>query len=109
MDLSIGSRGGKAPVSDASVAASRRKVHGLQGGVAMRAAFRHIGLRWLGFVLLIVGLGLFLAPASRAQDAFPSRTVRIIVPFPAGSGTNILARILAAELTTKWGVSVYVD
>src|SRR5262245_12830539 len=76
----------------------------------MRHAFRHIALAWLGLVLLIAGLGLLLMPGrGRAQDAFPSRPVRIIVPFPPGSGTNILARILAAELTTKWGVSVYVD
>jgi tripartite-type tricarboxylate transporter receptor subunit TctC len=76
----------------------------------MRDTFRSVALVRLWLSLLIAGLILAVVPdRGRADDAFPSRTVRIIVPFPAGSGTNILARILAAELTAKWGVSVYVD
>ncbi len=42
-------------------------------------------------------------------QAFPARTVRVIVPFPAGGTTDILARQLAAELSPKWGVPVVVD
>ena len=48
------------------------------------------------------------ADAALAQ-AFPARTVRVIVPFPAGGTTDILARQLAAELSPKWGVPVVVD
>jgi len=48
------------------------------------------------------------ADAALAQ-AFPARTVRVIVPFPPGGTTDILARQLAAELGPKWGVTVVVD
>jgi tripartite-type tricarboxylate transporter receptor subunit TctC len=44
-----------------------------------------------------------------AQDAYPTQRVRIIMPYPPGSGTDILARLLAKELEREWGQSVYVD
>ncbi len=43
---------------------------------------------------------------SHAQDAYPTRTVRFVVPFPAGSGTDVLSRLLADQLTRKWGRTV---
>jgi tripartite-type tricarboxylate transporter receptor subunit TctC len=56
---------------------------------------------------LIAALGLSFASApSRAQDAYPTRTVRFVVPFPAGSGTDVLSRLLADQLTRKWGRTV---
>ncbi len=39
---------------------------------------------------------------SAAQDAFPSRTVKIVVPSAAGSTTDSLARILAESLQKRW-------
>ena len=48
-----------------------------------------------------------LAPA-RAQD-FPSRTVRIVVAFPAGGPTDFVARLLADRLKTSFGQSVVVE
>src|ERR1700730_3652899 len=47
--------------------------------------------------------------ASRAQDSFPSRGVRIVVPYPAGGGTDTLARLLADQLSRKWGQSAIVE
>ncbi|MEA2946935.1 MAG: hypothetical protein QOI40_2265 [Alphaproteobacteria bacterium] len=46
---------------------------------------------------------------SRAQDTFPSRGVRIVVPYPAGGGTDTLARLLADQLSRKWGQSAIVE
>jgi len=45
------------------------------------------------FLQAASGLGLSaLAPAAlRAQTAFPARTIRVIVPFPAGATTDMLA------------------
>jgi hypothetical protein len=37
-----------------------------------------------------------------AVDAFPNRPVRIIVPFPAGGPTDIMARILGQKLSDAW-------
>lgn len=50
---------------------------------------------------------LAVAPLSAAD--FPNRPVRIIVPFSAGSATDILARTISARLTDLWGQQVLVD
>jgi tripartite-type tricarboxylate transporter receptor subunit TctC len=46
--------------------------------------------------------------AVQAQD-FPSKVVRIVVPFPAGGGTDILSRALAQRLSEEWKQQVIVD
>lgn len=53
--------------------------------------------------------GLFVASGAGAQDAWPSRPVRIIVPFPAGGTTDLLARLYAQRLTETLGQSVVVE
>jgi tripartite-type tricarboxylate transporter receptor subunit TctC len=42
-------------------------------------------------------------------DDFPSRPVRMIVPFPAGGGTDVIARLIAGKLAEKWQHPVVVD
>ena len=49
------------------------------------------------------------ALGSAVAQIFPSQTVKIIVPFPPGGTTDILARQVASELTQKWGVPVIID
>ncbi|MDP1656560.1 MAG: tripartite tricarboxylate transporter substrate binding protein [Hylemonella sp.] len=50
------------------------------------------------------------APIVQAQAAYPSRPVRIIVGFPAGTGPDIVARLLAQKLSEGWGnLGVIVD
>jgi tripartite-type tricarboxylate transporter receptor subunit TctC len=44
-----------------------------------------------------------------AQDAYPNRPVRWVVPFPAGGPTDTLSRILVARLAEIWGQSVVVE
>lgn len=46
--------------------------------------------------------------AVQAQD-YPSQPVKIVVPFPAGGTTDILARQLAKELQQRWGKPVVVE
>jgi len=50
-----------------------------------------------------------LASAGALAQAFPSKPVRIVVAFPAGGGTDIVARLLAPRLTEAWGQQVIVD
>src|SRR5262245_20500603 len=46
---------------------------------------------------------------SAAAQTFPSRPVKLAVPFPAGGGTDLLARVVADALTKKWGQPVIVE
>ena len=50
-----------------------------------------------------------LAAAPAALAAYPDKPIRIIVPYPAGSNTDNLARILAQGLTERTGQPVIVD
>ena len=49
------------------------------------------------------------ALGSAVAQTFPSQTVKIIVPFPPGGTTDILARQVANDLAQKWGVPVIID
>jgi len=44
-----------------------------------------------------------------AQPAYPASTVRIIVPFPPGGSTDIVARLIANRVATLWGATIVVD
>ena len=56
------------------------------------------------------GIGMVaLATRSHGQAAFPSRTIRIVVPFPAGGTTDMLARVFAQHMSEGLGQSVIVE
>ena len=57
----------------------------------------------------VIYLGLFSIPSVFAQDAWPSRPVKLIIPFPAGGASDILGRVLAQTLSAEIGQSVVVD
>ncbi len=55
-------------------------------------------------------LAAIAAPTAFAQSTYPNRPVRIIVGFPAGTGPDIVARLLAQKLSEGWGnMGVIVD
>jgi tripartite-type tricarboxylate transporter receptor subunit TctC len=61
--------------------------------------------------MLIGALAFVTAPVtgSLAQDVFPSRLVRVILPSAPGSTTDMLARMIADQLSQKWGKPVIVE
>jgi len=44
-----------------------------------------------------------------AQDAYPSRLVKLIIPFPAGSALDAFTRIMSDQMAQKWGQPVVVE
>jgi tripartite-type tricarboxylate transporter receptor subunit TctC len=62
-------------------------------------------------VHLIAGgmLSLLLMAPALAQDAFPNRPVKMIVPFPPGGPTDLMARVFGQKLAERWGQPVVIE
>ncbi|MEO7242207.1 MAG: tripartite tricarboxylate transporter substrate binding protein [Variovorax sp.] len=61
---------------------------------------------------LVLGAGalaLVLPWSAQAQQQWPERPVRMVVPFSAGGTTDVVARLIAQKLQTLWGQPVLVD
>jgi tripartite-type tricarboxylate transporter receptor subunit TctC len=56
-----------------------------------------------------LGAALVLPNAARAQQDMPSGPVKIVVGFPAGGGTDVLARLLGQKLGVMWNIPVIVE
>jgi tripartite-type tricarboxylate transporter receptor subunit TctC len=60
-------------------------------------------------VLLGLSVALALFAGSTVAQEFPNRPVRMVVPFPAGSASDFLARVLGQKLTEGWSQQVVID
>ena len=64
---------------------------------------------WMKRIIALV-LALIALPALAQSDAaFPARPIRLVVPFAAGGGNDLLARVISQRLQTAWGQPVLVD
>ena len=59
--------------------------------------------------VLLAGLAAALPLAAFAQAAYPNKPIRIVVPFPPGGSTDLLARRLGEKLSTSMGQPVLVE
>ena len=74
------------------------------GSPASSRRFRAALLAGLAFAAVVCGA----APA-RAQGTYPSRPITLVVPFATASGSDILARLLAKDMSEALGASVVVE
>ena len=59
---------------------------------------------------LLVALSLlFMIGIAQAQEDYPKRPIRIVLPFAAGGGTDVVARILAQKVSQQIGVAVMIE
>jgi len=62
--------------------------------------------------LLAAGLALSASGAAAAEDpsaSFPNRPIRMIVPFPAGGPSDIVARLIGQTMSQDWGQPVVIE
>ncbi len=78
---------------------SKGESHGLMEEVIMKALLRFATIL---FSLMLAGMG-------HAQDKWPSKPIRLIVPFTPGAASDVLGRILALRLSDIYAQQVVVD
>ena len=69
-------------------------------------------VRWFAAFAVIVILSMIAAPGfntALAQDGYPTRPVKFLVPYPAGGTNDVLARVVGDKLQAKWGQPVIVE
>lgn len=64
---------------------------------------------WIRSTAVLVFVAYGLGTAAFAQGNYPTRPIRMIVPFPPGGGTDILSRLVANKLTETLGWQIVVD
>lgn len=80
------------------VSAWGAKLHSLPGCVAARIAFP--------FLWALVTIAHAAEPG---HSNYPNRPLRVVVPFTAGSATDVIARIVMPQLTERWGKQIVTD
>src|ERR1700710_2694229 len=67
-------------------------------------------INWRRFAAAATGLALLAMPgASQAQETFPNRPVRIVVPYSPGSVVDVFGRIVAQNMAAQWNGSIVVE
>lgn len=66
-------------------------------------------MRFVRTLALALSVGATALPSSSWAQDFPTQRLTIVVPFGAGSVTDIMARIIAHEASTRWGQQVIVE
>ncbi len=59
--------------------------------------------------LLVAFLFAAWSPIAAPADTYPDHPVRLVVPYPAGGGTDVLARLVAQKLGDMWGKAIVID
>ncbi|WP_395709801.1 Bug family tripartite tricarboxylate transporter substrate binding protein [Reyranella sp.] len=72
---------------------------------------KHIALRrdYLRLAALFLGTQVVPSIARARQDPYPSKPIRLVIPYPPGGGTDITGRAMAQQLSENLGQSVVID
>src|SRR5262245_34136735 len=62
----------------------------------------------LSLVILMAAMNPAMCPAE-AGEAWPQRTVKVIIPLPAGTSVDVSARLFAEQLAARWGQPVIIE
>jgi len=60
-------------------------------------------------IMLIVATGLFLMNSTMSLAAYPDRPVKVVIPFAAGGGADIVGRLVFQKLSTRLGQSFVIE
>jgi tripartite-type tricarboxylate transporter receptor subunit TctC len=63
----------------------------------------------LALALLVSLSAVTTAPAQEPADVFPSRSIKIVVPFPAGGPSDVLARMIGQKMGEDWGQPIVIE
>jgi tripartite-type tricarboxylate transporter receptor subunit TctC len=66
--------------------------------------FRHMGAMAAALVLVLT-----MSVAGQAQESFPTRPIRIVIPYSPGSVTDVFARIIAQNVQEQWKGTIVVE
>lgn len=58
---------------------------------------------------LVCGLAPFAVAPAGAAGAYPSRPIRVVIPYPPGGGTDVIGRIIAHDVSARLGQSVVIE
>ncbi|WP_192805216.1 MULTISPECIES: Bug family tripartite tricarboxylate transporter substrate binding protein [Noviherbaspirillum] len=61
------------------------------------------------FAVTALGVTVLAVPAAQAQSAYPSKPITMVIPFPPGGPTDLVARVLAQKMGEQMGQQIIVD
>jgi tripartite-type tricarboxylate transporter receptor subunit TctC len=70
---------------------------------------RTTGVRRIGVVMGAWLTGFALSGAGSAQESFPNRPVRVLIPYSAGSVVDVFGRIVAQKMAAQWNASIILE